>query len=364
MGLKILKDDKSLNSKKIIAVGSGKGGVGKSSITVCLAHVLRSLGKKVGVLDSDIYGPSLKIMLPLHEPLFEKEGWIFPAKSFGIKVMSIGYFYQNQLNPAIRAPIVNAMIKKFISSVNWGDLDILLIDLPPGTGDIHLTLTQSIALDGVIVVTTPQQVAISDVKKSLDFFQKMHVPILGIVENMSYFFDPLSREKHFIFGSGGGERLATEFGAPFLGQIPLESDLCEKLDNGKSIFEGMGMEGAKRALLEIGIEILHQVCDHRGQKRPNLEVRKINPHQVSIFLDGKENIYSYSDLQKRCPCARCVDPVSGISIVDEERLSKMVQASKIEEIGNYGLRFHFNSGCKQGIYTWEHLQSLCAELAK
>lgn len=358
MGLKILNGDKSLTNKKIIAIGSGKGGVGKSSITVSLAHTFKALGKQVGILDADIFGPSLKIMMPTQTPISEKEGWIIPGRSHGIEVMSIGYFNGNRQSPAMRAPIVNAMIKEFLSKVKWGDLDILLIDLPPGTGDIHLTLTQSIALDGAVVITTPQRVAISDVKKSLEFFQKMNISILGLVENMSYFLDPISQEKHFLFGSGGGEHLSDSFQIPILGKIPLEEDLCNQLDNGKSIFEGRGTSKAREVLLEIGIEILRKVCDHSGWKKKNVAFTRDNANQISIYFDQEARTYMFSDLQKNCPCARCVDSATGIAIVDVEAIEENVSVTHVEEVGNYGLKFHFTSGCKQGIFTWDHFKKI------
>jgi len=358
MELKILNNEKPLKNTKVIAIGSGKGGVGKSSITVCLAYVLKSLGIKVGVLDADIYGPSLRVMLPHQKPPIEKDGWLYPAHSSNIEVMSISYFNKNKLNTAIRAPIVNAMIKRFTQSVKWSDLDILLIDLPPGTGDIHLTLMQSIPLDGAVVVTTPQNVSVSDVKKSVELFQKMQVPILGVIENMSYYLDPFSFEKHFIFGSGGGIQLAKEFQIPLLGQVPLDEELCNRLDNGKSIFEGKGAKVAKQVLTEIGIEILDKICDHTCVKKTFFELNKQDDLHFSIKLDGVEINASYADLQKQCPCARCVDEVSGIRVIEEEALDPRVEVKEIEKIGNYGLRLHFNSGCQQGIYTWDILKNL------
>lgn len=232
--------EKKRLAKHIIAIVAGKGGVGKSAVTVNLALALQKKGYFVGILDADLYGPSLQKMLPMEEAPqeYEKEvNTLLPAVGKGIKMISMAYFRRENEASMVRAPIANALITQFLHNVHWGDLDYLLLDFPPGTGDIQLTILQEAVLSGAIIVTTPQEVALLDVHKATQMLEKMHVPILGVVENMSYFSDPKTGEKHFVFGKGGGRRFAEGRGLPFLGEIPIDPHLSLCLDEGKSIFE-------------------------------------------------------------------------------------------------------------------------------
>ncbi len=222
--------------KNIIAIAAGKGGVGKSTVTVNLAHGLKALGFSVGVMDTDIYGPSIRKMMPEDRMPSQKDEKIIPALCQGIKMISMAYFRNENEAAVVRAPIANGIIKQFIKDVDWGDLDYLLIDFPPGTGDIQLTLSQQANLKGAIVVTTPQEVALLDVRKSINMFDQVKIPIIGIVENMSYYIEPSSQEKIYIFGQGGGQRLSEETEIPFLGSIPLDPQLCKSGDTGESLF--------------------------------------------------------------------------------------------------------------------------------
>jgi ATP-binding protein involved in chromosome partitioning len=232
--------------KNIIAVVSGKGGVGKSTVSSNLALALASGGAKVGLMDADIYGPSQHIMFGVRgdRPLMTEvdgKGMIEPIEKFGIKMMSIGLLIDEKQAVVWRGPMVSSAIKQFVSDVNWGELDYLVIDMPPGTGDIHLTIVQTVPVTGVIVVTTPQLVALADAKKGIAMFSQaqMKVPIIGIVENMSYFTPAeLPDNKYFIFGKEGGKNLAEEFDIPFLGQIPLVQSIREGGDSGIPIMAG------------------------------------------------------------------------------------------------------------------------------
>lgn len=222
--------------KQIIGVAAGKGGVGKSTITVNLALGLKNAGFSVGILDTDVYGPSVRMMLPEDLSPKQKGDEITPALCQGIPMISMAYFRPDNQASVVRAPIANKIIKQFLKNVSWGELDFLLIDFPPGTGDIQITLSQEAKLDGVVMVTTPQNVAILDVRKAMDMFAKVRVPVVGVVENMSYFINE-NLEKIYIFGKGGGERLALEAGVPFLGQIPLHAKICASGDLGLSLFD-------------------------------------------------------------------------------------------------------------------------------
>ena len=225
------------NVKNVIAIASGKGGVGKSTTSVNVALALADTGAKVGLLDGDIYGPNIPLMMGLKEkPQLQSEGGkIIPCRSYGVRLMSIGFFLDED-NPVIwRGPMVHGAIQQFLRDVDWGDLDYLVIDLPPGTGDAPLSLSQLIPLSGVVVVTTPQDVALQDVAKGMAMFKRLEVPILGVVENMSYFVCPGCQDRHEIFGQGGGERIAAQFGAPFLGKVPLQPRVREGGDQGRPV---------------------------------------------------------------------------------------------------------------------------------
>ncbi len=236
------KDAKTVLSgvKNIIAVVSGKGGVGKSTVSANLALALADGGAKVGLLDADIYGPSQHIMFGIRgeRPLMKEngaKGLIVPIEKFGIKVMSIGLLIDEKQAVVWRGPMVSSAIRQFVSDVDWGELDYLVIDMPPGTGDIHLTIVQTVPVTGVIVVTTPQLVAIADAKKGVAMFSQaqLKVPVIGLVENMSYFSpEELPDNKYYIFGKDGGKNLAEEFDIPFLGQIPLVQSIREGGDAG------------------------------------------------------------------------------------------------------------------------------------
>ncbi len=231
----------------ILAVAAGKGGVGKSSVTVNVAIALKRAGYSVGIMDSDVYGPSVRRMLPEETAPAQQGEMIQPAISHGIKVISMAYFRKENEAAAVRAPIANGIITQFIKNVNWGVLDVLLIDFPPGTGDIQLTLSQHANLTGALIVTTPQEVALMDVRKAINLFDQVNIPIVGVIENMSYYQPTPDGKKTYLFGKGGGERLASEIGAPFLGQIPIDEEICRAGDEGLplQVKEGIDSPGAK-----------------------------------------------------------------------------------------------------------------------
>lgn len=237
------KDDKNALSKvkNIIAIASGKGGVGKSTITANLAMALARQGAKVAIVDADVYGPSMPIMFDVvHEKprVVEIDGQnkIVPVESYGVKILSIGFFSDINQAVAWRGPIATRALQQLFNDAEWGELDYMLVDLPPGTGDIHLTLTTAVPITGAVVVTTPQQVAVADARKGVAFFknQHMNVPVLGIVENMSWFTPAeLPNNKYFIFGEGGAQQLAEEFNVEVLGKIPLVQSIREAADAGR-----------------------------------------------------------------------------------------------------------------------------------
>jgi ATP-binding protein involved in chromosome partitioning len=222
-----------------VAVASGKGGVGKSTVTANLALALANLGHSVGLLDSDIYGPSQQMMMGIDEkPFINPENQIVPIERFGVKVMSLGFLMDVDQPVIWRGPMVMKAVEQFLQDVAWGRLDYLLVDLPPGTGDAQLTLTQKIHLSGAVIVTTPQDVSLIDARKGLAMFQKVNVPVLGIIENMSYYVCPKCGNRDEIFKHGGGARTAKQLQVPFLGEIPLDPKVAIGGDSGRPIVAG------------------------------------------------------------------------------------------------------------------------------
>lgn len=232
------KTDLLKDVRHVIAVASGKGGVGKSTATANLAVALAQTGARVGVLDADIYGPSMSMMFQVNEsPVLDDKQKLHPVVVNGIKIVSMAMFADDEKPVIWRGPMVSQMIQNFVHNVVWGELDYLLIDMPPGTGDVQLTLTQSAPLSGGVIVTTPQDVSVLDAKKGLKMFQKVSVPVLGIIENMSYFICDNCDKKHYIFRQGGGRRISNSLGVPFLGEVPLEPEVAIGGDVGLPIVE-------------------------------------------------------------------------------------------------------------------------------
>ena len=245
---------------RVIAVASGKGGVGKSTSTVNLALALLQQGQRVGVLDADIYGPSIPSMLGLrsHPHPEVKDGQMLPLVGMGVRTMSMGFIVKNQA-AVLRGPMISKTLQQFLRGVAWGSaaspLDILLIDLPPGTGDVPISLAQAVPLDGAIIVTTPQELAVLDADKAAQMFRKLNVPILGIIENMSYFLDPQG-QAHHLFGEGGGKGLAKQYDVPFLGELPLEPALGTAADKGTNYLSDHPKSDTTQAFWRIAAQLI------------------------------------------------------------------------------------------------------------
>lgn len=251
--------------KNIIAISSGKGGVGKSTVAVNVAVSLAAAGAKVGLLDADIYGPNAPTMLGLSEAKVmvrqgEQGEVLEPAFNHGVKLVSMAFLIDKDQPVIWRGPMLNGVIRQFLYQVQWGDLDYLIVDLPPGTGDAQLTITQAVPMAGAVIVSTPQTVALLDARKGLKMFQQLNVPVLGIVENMSYFIPPDLPDKQYdIFGSGGGEKTALELGVPLIGCVPLEIGLREGGDSGVPIVASAPDSASAKALREISQTIAAKV---------------------------------------------------------------------------------------------------------
>ena len=279
-----LRKDKNVLSgvKNIIAVVSGKGGVGKSTVASNLALALADSGAKVGLMDADIYGPSVHIMFgvrgerPMMKEGNDGKGLIVPLEKYGIKLMSIGLLVDEKQAVVWRGPMVSSAIRQFVSDVDWGELDYLIIDMPPGTGDIHLTIVQTVPVTGVIVVTTPQLVALADAKKGIAMFNQaqIKVPVIGLVENMSYFTPTeLPENKYYIFGKEGGKKLADEYDIPFLGEIPLVQSIREGGDSGVPVMLSDDLI-SKQAFIDFAANATRGIA-MRNAEMPATEVSEV-----------------------------------------------------------------------------------------
>ncbi len=241
--------------KHIVAISSGKGGVGKSTVATNLAVALAASGAKVGLIDADIYGPNIPMMLGVRKPPEQRDGKLLPAESYGIKLISMGFFVPEEKAIVWRGPMVHTAIQQFFRDVIWGELDYLLIDLPPGTGDAQLSISQLVTLAGVITVTTPQEVALHDVRKGMMMFKGVNVPLLGIIENMSYYICGHCGDRAEIFSHGGGQRAAEKLDVPFLGAIPIDLAIRAGGDEGMPIVAANPDSPQAKTFREIAAKI-------------------------------------------------------------------------------------------------------------
>lgn len=269
--------------KHIVAVAAGKGGVGKSAIASNLAASLASTGAKVGLIDGDIYGPSQPTIWGMKDaklpamPAPDGSTIVFPAEKFGIKIASMGFLMKENEAAIVRGPILASYLQMLIEQIEWGELDFLVFDLPPGTGDIQLTLTQQTPLTGAVIVTTPQEISVVDVRRSVKMFEKVKVPVLGVIENMSYFIpDDAPEKRYYIFGQGGGRRIAQESNVPFLGEIPLLQKFRETNDNGLPFV--LSDEAGNYATQ------IHEIVGKIVAEIRKLNYQKVNTTELTIAL--------------------------------------------------------------------------------
>ena len=266
--------------KNVIAVGAGKGGVGKTTVSVNLALALAKFGSRVGILDGDIYGPNVPIMMGLHTQLATDGKQIVPAEAYGVQVVSIGFLTSDDAPIIWRGPMLHGAIQQFFKEVAWKDLDYLIVDMPPGTGDVALSLSQTVPVVGAVVVTTPQQVSLADSRRAVRMYQKLNIPTLGMVENMSYYACPNCDHEADIFGHGGGEQLAQTMEVPFLGRLPIYQPIREGGDTGVPVVFAEPESVAGRAFMSLAERVAAQVsiAAHKAAmankgKIPLLQVR-------------------------------------------------------------------------------------------
>jgi len=285
-GRAISMDELLPGVKNILAVASGKGGVGKTTVAVNLALVLSKTGAKVGLLDADVYGPTVPLMLGLRESPQVINNKIQPPIMSGVKVISMGFFYEQSQQAGIyRGPIVSGIVKQFLTDVNWGDLDYLIIDLPPGTGDAPLTMAQTIPITGILIVTTPQEVAMNVAVKAVGMFNKLNIPIVGVIENMSYLQCPHCNEHIHIFGKGGGQKVSEQFNIPFIGEIPLHPHIMEGSDQGKPIIITEPESVQSRAFINVAKMVAGRIsviaAEMNAEEKNETEFDQMQSHNAS-----------------------------------------------------------------------------------
>ena len=347
--------------KQIIAVASGKGGVGKSTVAVNLAFACAQAGARIGILDIDVYGPSVPAMLGLrdHSLAGSQQGVLEPVVAHGLKVMSMGFLTTEETPLVWRGPIASQLVQQFLGTVAWGELDYLFVDLPPGTGDIQLTLTQAVPLSGAIIVTTPQDVAHTIAEKGLRMFQQVKVPILGIVENMAYYHCPECSHNDPIFREGGGTAAAQKLGISLLARIPLNSSIAAAMDAGKPIAEGeigdVFKALAGEAMARASATALGEALNPAAPQE--LAVAASGAVQVK-WRDGAEQVIPAHTLRSECPCASCVDEFSGEKLLQPEQIPTDIVVASAANIGRYAVRFDFSDGHNTGIYEFARLRAI------
>lgn len=333
----------------IIAVASGKGGVGKSTIAAAMAMELVRQGYRVGLLDVDIYGPSVPTLFEHHEVglTADENDMVIPENKDGLLVMSFGFWLGPQ--PAImRGPMVTNYIQQFLHQVNWGDLDYLFLDLPPGTGDVQITLTQSAQIDGAVIVTTPHALSGADVGKAIQMFDKVSVTILGVIENMSYFEAPDTGKRYNLFGEGAAQRISEHYGIPILGRLPISAPE----------FGGPTARSPRSSLLQATVEQLVRSLGmaRAGVSRPEEEH---DEHTLSLtWQDGEKVTVDHRTLRASCQCAVCVDEYSGEALLDLASIDKDIHPKNVGRVGNYALSIDWSDGHTTGFFPYSRIREL------
>lgn len=345
--------------KHLIAIASGKGGVGKSTVTSNLAYALKELGFTVGILDADIYGPSQATMLgESNATPTAFDSMIRPITKNGIKFISMANLSKN--TPTIwRAPIAIQALEQFLHGVYWGELDYLLIDLPPGTGDIQITLAQQAKLSGAIIVSTPQKVAANVAHNGLKMFQQVNVPILGIVENMANFSCSKCHKNSKLYKGQHLSEIARKEKTTILTSIPLDAEIMNACDEGKSVFEYGLKNKSKSESLTRFVELaqkLTQECLISYEIKVNA-FRLATTGELELkWHDGLQTLHKPYLLRSECKCALCVDEISGQQLIDPKNIDKNIKVTQIEPVGLYGLCFTFSDGHNSGIYALDGLR--------
>jgi len=337
------------NVRSIIAVSSCKGGVGKSTVAAHLSCELAQRGFKVGLVDVDIHGPSVPSLFNLKNTTVyrNEQKEIIPVEKNGLKIMSFGFLLGDA--PAVmRGPIVTQYVQQILHKTAWGELDYLFIDMPPGTGDIQLTVTQSVQLNGAVIVTTPQTLSLIDVTRGILMFEKVRVPILGLIENMSYFICDECDKKHYVFGKNARQSLNERFGIDLLVELPLLQEMISPIEEPKS--NDFITQAVDKVVMALGKSTITQT------QVPEI---KFDHKNVTLNWDnGERIIVSNHNLRLSCRCALCVNEITGEKILKEEDVKKDIAPTAITPLGNYAIGITWNDRHSSGIYPYKNIKEL------
>jgi len=344
--------------KHIVAVASCKGGVGKSTVAVNLAFAIARQGARVGIFDADVYGPSLPTMVqaPFDGLYQNAEAMLIPMERDGIKLMSFAYATSRSDDPAVmRGPMVTSVINQLLTTTAWGELDYLVIDMPPGTGDIQLTLSQVIPMTAAVIVTTPQEISFVDVAKGIKMFDTMKVPTVAVVENMSYFVCGNCSERHEIFGQGAMRKLIDQFGIQNAFSLPVEPEVSAACDSGDPIVAekpDSEIAGCYRDLADAVIREISKLLFSDAEK-PQVSFA---PGKGVVFTaDGQEKVFAPAELRRGCRCAQCVNEMTGEKMLRDSDVGEDIVPEQISPMGNYAVTVSWSDG-HSSIYPFESLR--------
>ena len=344
----------------LVAVSSCKGGVGKSTVAVNLAYTLARSGAAVGIFDADIYGPSMPTMLrpPEANVMQDSKGMIIPLELEGVKLMSFGYINQGpEAGPAImRGPMVTQVISQLLPQTNWGTLDYLIIDFPPGTGDIQLTLTQLLPLSAAVIVTTPQNLSFVDVVKGIQMFDKLKVPTVAVVENMSYFDCSGCGTKHYPFGHGARQKLVDQFGIANSFEIPIDPSFSLHGDQGCPLVLADPKSDLAATYQKLSDAVVREISTLKfgGLEKPRVSFSAEKGLIISLS-DGTEMVRTATEIRQRCRCALCIDEVTGQQLLDPSSVPNDIYPTSIRTMGNYAVAITWSDGHTSSIYPYESL---------
>jgi len=350
--------------RNIVAIASGKGGVGKSTAAVSLAVALAETGAKVGLMDADVYGPTIPTMMGAFGRPSTSGQRMAPIQAYGVRLMSLGFLAGDDSPIIWRGPMASKLIQEFLGSVDWGELDYLLIDLPPGTGDVQLTLVQAAPISGAVIVTTPQDVALSIARRGLRMFQETSVPVLGVIENMSGYVCPHCGKISYVFPHGGVARTCQEMGVPHLGAIPLDPKLAVCGDKGVPISVLDPDSPAAKAYAQIAGAMAARLSAlaEGSLPAPTRPVRMQDRDGGALEVeweDGHVSVYPYRELRAACRCANCCDEDTGEVRIASDSIPADIRPLSISPVGRYAITIRWSDGHDTGIYPFSRLRAMC-----
>ena len=335
--------------KYILAVSSCKGGVGKSTVSSMLARTLAARGSKVGLLDADVYGPSIPTLFNIHKPGVRAtdDNRFYPNEVEGLKLMSFGFLMGD--GPAvIRGPMVAQYMQQLLHGVLWGDLDYLIIDMPPGTGDVQLTISQAVQIDASVIVTTPHQLSLTDVRKGIMMFDKVNVPVLGVIENMSYFECDGCSKRHAIFGEAGARTLEERFGLQTLAELPISHKLSGEYES-----------VAAQQVASDTVDVVIRALGKKVMEQPAIPQIESDEKTISlVFEDGERVTVSNAALRRACNCALCVDEMTRAPLLDPASVPMDIRAEKVSLIGNYAILVDWSDGHNTGFFPFSSIREV------